>query len=224
MKITKDLKLAAPFLNVDSKEEFEEIYTYGVKSFYKMLKSYTNVPRSKEFAHDIVSQALLKATLEYNPDEAKFTTFFYTKIRGEISIYLEKKKSTQNVFSRVAKEEGYSTKIKDIADGEGGVSVELEKIEEETPESILIKAEEENRLIAANKMAFSELPMELQNILYGYLSVGKIKTLAEMFSKSEKEISELTSSGLSLMFAKVLKSKHLNTEDKDDLKKSFNLI
>jgi len=210
--------LAISMLGINTKEEYQEEIEYGLKQFSIFKRSYPSIPSDVEFATNLVSQALIKATLTYDPSfGAEFNTHFYKKIQGEVTIYVKKKETTQR----------YANKL--VASGEIAVKFtengyESETISDTNIDDMLIQEEEYYRKMTATSMSKSELPMKLQKVLYAVLEYDKLRNAADVLDMEISEIKSLRNHALSLILKKVLRSKHLTEEERIDMKKDFSLI
>lgn len=210
-------------LGVESKTEFDELYLYGQKSFYKLRHTYPGLPGSHDFAKELVSQAMSLAILNFNAEAGtKFKSYFYTKIIGEITKYIQKSKSTQAYGAKMIQKGDVVVTY----DQDGEIQGEHldNHAEYQSLEDMLIEEEEYERRMAATRIAKSDLPMTLQNILYAALEYDKISDAASVMGYTTKEIKELRNNALSIMLKKVLRSNHLSEDEKISMRQEYKLI
>lgn len=210
--------IAISMLGINSKDEYQEKIEYGLKQFFIFKRNYPSLPGDVEFSNNLVSQALIKAVFTYdNTMGTEFNTHFYNKIRGEVTTYVKKQETTQR----------YANKL--VASGEIAVrftenGYESETITEGSIDDILIAEEEYRRKMTATSMSKSELPMKLQRVLYAVLEYDKLKNAADVLDMEVADIKQCRDHALSLILKKVLRSKHLTEEEKDEMKKDYALI
>jgi len=100
----------------------------------------------------------------------------------------------------------------------------LEKVDLETPENKLLADDIYRRKIQAFRMAFSGLPLYSQNILNRIVSSReKLYELAESEGVSIQEISKIRNYALSLILVRVLRSNHLDDEEKEEIIREHNI-
>lgn len=210
--------LAIAMLGISSKDEYQEEIEYGLKQFFIFKRNYPSLPGDVEFSNHLVSQALIKAVLTYdNSMGTEFNTHFYNKIRGEITTYIKKQETTQR----------YANKL--VASGEIAIKFtengyESETVSEGGIDDILVAEEEYYRKMTATSMSKSELPMILQRVLYAVLEYDKLKNAADVLDMEVSDIKRYRNYALSLILKKVMRSKHLTENEKDEMKKDFLLV
>lgn len=214
-----DITIATAMIGIDGTEDYDKIIEYGTKSFYKMRNGYPSLPGDKEFAAWIVSQAMVEAVFSFRPDEgAQFKTYFYSKILGVITKYIKKGESTQNYGKHLLK----SGEVVLTVEKDGDVS--SDSITDGDLAEFIDQEEALQRRMTATRMAKSDLPMLLQRVLYAILEYDKTSEASQVLNMPTNEIKALRNNALSLMLKKVIRSKHLHTEEQDEIKKEYQLI
>lgn len=210
--------LAISMMGISDKEDYDAEVEYGLKQFFTFRRSYPSLPGGEEFANNIVTQALIKSVFSFNNEMGtQFNTHFYNKIRGEITTYIKKQETTQRYANKLVA--SGDIKIKFTEEG-----FEAESVVEGSMDQILVEEEEYRRKMTATSMSKSELPMLLQKVLYAVLEYDKLRNAADVLDMEIQDIKVFRNHALSLVLKKVLRSKHLTTEERNDMKKDFNLI
>jgi len=205
-------------IGIDDKDEYEKIREFGHKQFFVFRRSFPSIPADEEFVDEIVSKALSKAIFTYNPNMgAAFQTHFYTKLKGEITIYIKKSETTQNYAQKLISNGDLVVKYTD----EG---FESESISPKTTDEEIEEEEEYQRRLSATLMSKAELPMKLQRVMYAVLEYDKVRDAAEILNMEPTEIKSFRNRALSLILKKVLRSSHLTDEERESMKKEYHLI
>ena len=197
-------------------DSYQKLYKLGAKQ----LQTATDIPHMDRPM--IINFAIVKAINGYDPSSgANILTYFTSKIRGEVSDYRNKRNSMANKITKLAfsGEKEYATSF-----DKDSKEVSMEEVTSETPEDILISEDIYRRKIQAFRMAYSGIPLLSQNILTRIVD-GR-ESLAEVASKeglSVPEITKLRNYALSLILVRVLRSKHLDEEEKIEVIKEHNI-
>jgi len=216
-----NVKNSRKFLELISgtdKDTYEKLMIFGKKNLNQKA---TDIPFMDQ--EMIINFAIVKTINGYDPEAGtNVLTYFTNKLRGEVSDYRNKRDSMLNKVHKLANsgEEDYSKSF----DKESQTTT-FEKVELETPEEKMISEDIYRRKMQAFRMAFSGIPLFSQNILNQIvISKQKLYELAERENVSVAEISRIRNHALSLIFARVLRSNHLNEDEKDEIRKEHNLI
>jgi len=195
--------------------------------FYTLLKEYAYKQKGKlaseipqyEYEH-IINYAIVRSIKDFDKEKkAQLQSYFWSKLRGEISSYRAKRDSLHKKIISVI-QEGESNGVEYVyqkGNGESGEENFLEAIESETLEEKIEKENKYFRQIKAFKMAFSGIPRILQIILTEIgngMNIGDVATLLQL---SEYEISQKRNYGLSLILQRIMRSSHITEEEKIEL-------
>jgi len=204
---------------------------YSQKDLIKLLITYarkqlTNVGDipSQDLEY-IIHTAIAKSLTEYDVSKgANFLSFYWEKLRGELTNYRIIKGRQLNRVKKMINEEietGVSYQYqKDKTTEENFV----EPVELENPEEKHLRKDLQKRQMIAFRMAFSNLPRLLQIILYEIADGRTLEEVAEITGIPSKDtVAQYRNQGLSLIFQKILRSKHLDREEKEDLIKNHDL-
>jgi hypothetical protein len=80
------------------------------------------------------------------------------------------------------------------------------------------------RQVRAFRMAFSNIPRELQVILYEVGSGVSMEELARTLGKNADEISRERNYGISLILHKIMRGKHLTEDEKEEILKLHSIV
>lgn len=200
-----------------SSEHYKKIEIYGKKQLEKLA---SDIPmKDKEL---IINMSLFKSLQSFDDDAgANFLTYFSSKLRGEVSDYRNKRDSMMNKIHKMVNEEKESYKNVFNPDTEEN---KLEKITEETPETILFAEDIYRRKIQAFRMAYSGIPLYSQYVLNRIVDLKeKLDYIAMQEGMSVAELTKLRNYALSLILSRVLRSKHLDDEEKEEIKREHGL-
>jgi len=201
-----------------SSEHYQKVEIYGKKQLEKLA---SDIPmKDKE---GIINMALFKSFQSFDDEaETNFLTYFSSKLRGEVSDYRNKRDSMMNKVHKMINEERDS--YKNIYNSETE-SNELEKVTEETPETILFAEDIYRRKMQAFRMAYSGIPLYSQYILNRIIELKeKLDYIAMNEGMTVTELTKLRNFALSLILSRVLRSKHLDDDEKDEIKREHGLI
>ena len=216
--LIKDSKQFLNMISGGNTDAYNKLMIYGKK---QINQNYPDIPFEEQ--ETIVGFAVAKTLNSFDQSAGtNILTYFTSKLRGEISDYRNKRQSMLNKIHKLANsgEENYLFNY----DKEDGVS-SIEKVELETPEDKLLEEEVYYRMIQAFRMAFSGIPLYSQYILNQLVTNNiKLSELADRENKTVQELSRIRNYALSLVFARVLRSNHLNDEEKEEIKKEHGLI
>jgi len=168
----------------------------------------------------IINFAIVKAINGFDVEKgAQLQSYFWEKLRGEISAYRSKQISLQKKVL-AAMEEGEGDTVEYMyqkgAGAEGDENF-LEAVEMENTEQRIEREDKYRRQIKAFKMAFSGIPRELQIILNEVGKGKNIKTIGSMLGFTELKTSQKRNYGLSLILQRVMRSNHLSEEEKEEV-------
>jgi DNA-directed RNA polymerase specialized sigma subunit len=198
-------------------EVYEKLMIYGKKNLNQRA---TDIPFIDQ--EMIINFAIVKTMNSYDASAgANFLTYFTNKLRGEVSDYRNKRDSMTNKIHKLANSgtEEYAKSF----DKESQTTT-LERVDNETPEEKLMAQDIYRRKLQAFRMAFSGIPLYSQNILNKIvISKQKLYELAEQEGVSVQEISRVRNNALSLIFVRVLRSNHLDEEEKAEIRKEHDL-
>jgi len=198
-------------------DSYEKLLLYGKKN---LSQKAPDIPFGDQSL--VVNFAIVKTMRGYKSEEGtNLLTYYTSKLRGEVSDYRNKRASMTNKIHKLANsgEEDYSKTF----DKESQTST-LEKIDLESTEDKMIADDIYRRKMQAFRMAFSGIPLYSQNILNRIvISKMKLQDLAAEESVSVAEISRIRNHALSLIFKRVLRSNHLDEEEKNEIRREHNL-
>jgi len=224
MKVTKKLRIYQ-LLGIDEEDNFKKRYDniieYGKKIYYKIKNTeYPWMPTESSIIEDIVSDSLLIAAENFNDDlKMKFESFFFQKIRGEMYKWSSKKKTEKKYLEKTAEQEGNVFKLFT----EGALRIELTTDESKDILQQLEKEDEVKRKITANNIALGDLPFDHQIILKLITEENSFANIADLLGISVDEIKTRKDLALSLLLKKVMRSKHLNDQEKQEVKELYGL-
>lgn len=219
MELAKENKAIEILLNKYSQKELLQILTtYG----RKQMNGTKDIP-SQDVEY-IIHTAIAKALTEYDSSKGtNFLSFYWEKLRGELTNYKIIKERQIKRIKKMINEEaetGISYKYqKDKTTDENYV----EPVEFEDAEEKHLRRDLRKRQIAAFRMAFSNLPRLLQIILYEIAEGKTLETVANMLDLTKQEVTLYRNQALSLIFQKILRSQHLDKEEKEELIKVHEL-
>ena len=215
----------------DAKSFINMLYSGNLEDealvFYNLLKDYAYKQKVKlasevpmhEYEH-ILNYAIVKSIKDF--DETKKTqlqSYFWSKLRGEISSFRAKRDSLHKKVISVI-QEGESNGIEyAYQKGNGSSSDEnsLEAVETELMEDQIERESKYYRQIKAFKMAYSGIPRVLQIILTEIGNGMNIGDVATMLQTTEYDISQKRNYGLSLILQRIMRSHHITEEEKNEL-------
>lgn len=191
-------------------EHYEVLKKFGVKQLHT---SAGDIPYG-EYEY-VINFAIAKTIKDFDPAfETNLLSFFWGKLRGEVSAYRSKRDRMQDKIIKVIND---NDSIEYVYQNEDDKENTLVAIESFTPEEYLVENDTHARQMKALKMAFSGIPRDLQIILYEIGNGKKVREISEMFAVDELEISRKRNQGLSLILQRVLRSKHLSDEEKKEI-------
>lgn len=201
-------------LTSDSQEATENyliLKKYGMKQIHSMAG---DIPFN-EYEY-IIDFAIAKAIKDFEPKYgASILSFFWEKLRGEISSYRTKRDRLQDkVIKLMQNEEGVEYIYQTDKDTEENYII---PIAEKTMEEDLIETDLYERQIKALKMAFSGIPRDLQIILHEIGNGKKIHEISDLLNLPSIEISRKRNQGLSLILQRIMRGNHLTEEEKKEL-------
>ena len=217
--LVKDNKKFIELLSgAPSSEHYQKVEIYGKKQLEKLA---SDIPMKDKEA--IINMALFKSFQSFDVDAgANFLTYFSSKLRGEVSDYRNKRDSMLNKVHKMVNEERDS--YKNVYNGEKEQN-DLEKVTNDTPETIMMAEDIYRRKMQAFRMAYSGIPLYSQYILTRIISAKeKLELIALNEGMTVAEITKLRNFALSLILSRVLRSKHLDEEEKDEIKAEHGLI
>jgi RNA polymerase sigma factor (sigma-70 family) len=217
LKINDNLQFLKLLSGV-KQDHYNKLVTYGKKI---LNKTATDIPYEDQLM--IVNMAIVKAMSSFDPEAgANLLTYFSMKIKGEVSDYRAKKQSMINKVHKLAHSmEGSFLKSFDKESGE----TKLEVIEEELIEDTVVAEDIYHRKLQAFRMAFSGIPLYSQSILNRIVLNGEtLEQIAQKEGKTTVEIVEIRNQALSLIFARVLRSNHLEEDEKEEIKREHDLV
>jgi hypothetical protein len=191
------------------KDDYITLVNYGKKV---LNNTSHNIPFDE--IENIVRASLAKAINTFDDSKgANFLTHFNWKLREERQSYFRSVKKMQKTIKGALEEGNYETTY----DKDGNAV--LIETEERTAEEELIESDVYFRQRQAFRISMSSLPKISQFVLKN-ISMGKtIKEIVMMLEDNLNEIKvkRIRNSALTLLFKKVLRSKHLSTEEKKDI-------
>ena len=206
--------------------EIQKMYAYtakmGEKMLIKILKMHNWTIPQQEFS-SIVNYALYQAIKDFNPNsKTSFSSFFFTKILGEVTNLNRKNKTTtQSVYSSVNDNSDLTNNIViETKEGSNGTTYgEAIVLSHDNPEDSVVEDDLRRRQLKAFRMAFSGIPRNLQILLYNFVNGVSLKELAPIFNLSERELMVLRDRAVSLLLQRVIRSSHITDEEKLDILK-----
>ena len=197
---------------------YKKVEEYGLKYLNKYGE---DIPTEERIS--LVGFAITKAKDSFDPSQnTNFLTHYTNKLRGEVSIYRDKASSlSKKIKSAITNEkEDYAFSYKK----ETGATT-MEKVDYESEEDKLLAFDLYKRQLQAFRMAFSNLPLDLQYILIRSTQKGvSFEKIAEELKESKPTIVLLRNIALSLILQKVLRSNHLSEEEKEEVRLSHGLV
>jgi hypothetical protein len=219
-------------LYVKDNLKFLELLSGADKDVYTKLKLYgrkilTNKAQDLPFGDQdmIINWAIVKLMQGFdNEAGANLLTYFNSKLQGEISDFRNKRDSLTRKVHKMINEanevEGYVYSFNSDTQ-----SNEIDKVTEETPETIMISEDVYYRKLQAFRMAFSGIPKYSQYILNAVVeSPLTLEELSEQENISAIELTKIRNYALSLILSRVLRSNHLTDEEKQEIKDEHGLM
>lgn len=205
----------------DFNEKYSSIINYGVKIYYKIKSSkYPWMPTENNIIEDIVSDALLIATEKYDENSGmQFESFFYQKIQGEMHKWSSKRRTENKYLKEVTEQKGKIHKT--FINGE--MRIELTTEESKDILAQLEKEDEVKRKIKANNLALGDLPFDHQIILKMFAEGETYSNMSEILGVSEDEVKVRRDMALSLLLKKVMRSKHLDEQEKKEIQELYGI-
>lgn len=198
-------------------DTYEKLTIYAKK---QLQRSATDIPiKDKD---QIINFAIFKTFNSFdNEAGSNVLTYFTSKLRGEVSDYRSKRESMTNKIHALVNNERDS--YKNIYNEDKGEN-EIEKVTEETPETILFAEDIYRRKIQAFRMAYSGIPLYSQFILTKIVELNEtLETIANEEGMSVMELTKIRNHALSLILSRVLRSKHLDEDEKNEIKAEHGL-
>lgn len=205
-------------LSGTDKDSYEKLVVFGKKM---MAQRAADIPFMDQTL--VINWAIMKTISGYDAENgANLLTYYTDKLRGEISDYRNKRDSMTSKVHKLAHSEADSyVKTFDKDTNENS----FEKITDETPEEIMIAEDIYKRKMQAFRMAYSGIPLYSQYLLNQIVeSKLKVQEIAALEGKSVMEINRLRNFALSLILNRVLRSNHLDEEEKDEIKREHGLV
>lgn len=217
--IIKDSKT---FINMLYKENDDKALEYynSLKTFaYKQKQKMANEIPMYEY-ENIINYAIVRSIKDFDESKkAKLQSYFWSKLRGEISSYRVKRDSLHNKIIAVVNEGEINGTEYMYQKGNGNDTDEnsLEAVDTELLEDKIEKESKYIRQIKAFKMAFSGIPRLLQIILLEIGEGRNIKEVALLLQTTEYDISQKRNYGLSLVLQRIMRSHHITEEEKEEI-------
>jgi DNA-directed RNA polymerase specialized sigma subunit len=212
----KKLKDMISFTGISDRDSLDNLFSYGVKMFYKFKNSqYQLIPTEKSFIEDIVSNSFLLAYENFDSEKANFKTFFIQKIRGEMLKHVSKNETLKKHFKKESHSGDYVTSF------DSNEETELVKVDNKDSFKELEENDLIRRQLSATRMATSELPELNQRIIRLSSEYEKLSEAAELIDMELNEFKEILNASLSLVFKKVLRSKHLSGEEREAIENRY---
>jgi len=213
--VINDSKVFISMLHGDTEENSQ---------YYKLLTDFAFKQKPKLAPEippydyqNVVNFAIVKAINGFSAEKgAKLQSYFWEKLRGEISAYRSKQHSLQKKVIAMI-EEGEQNGIEYAYQKGAGANGEenyLEAIDMESTEDKIVKEDKYRRQIKAFKMAFSGIPREIQVILNEIAKGKNIAVIASILGMDSTEVSQKRNYGLSLILQRVMRSKHISDDEK----------
>jgi hypothetical protein len=195
----------------DSMEHYEVMKKYGLKQLHNIAG---DIPFG-EYEY-IINFAIAKTIKDFDGKfETNLLSFFWDKLRGELSAYRSKRDRLHDkVVKLIQNEEGVEYVYQKDKQSEENYVI---PVEEQTMEEQLMESDLYQRQMKALKMAFSGIPRELQIILHEIGNGKKVREIADMLESTTFEVSRKRNQGLSLILQRVMRSKHLSEDEKKEL-------
>lgn len=219
-------------LYVKDNLKFLELLSGTDKDVYFKLKAYgkkilsikaLDIPHNDQDM--VINWAIVKLMQGYDATAgANLLTYFNSKLQGEISDFRNKRDSmTRKVHKMVnesSEEESYQYSFNKETQ-----SNDIDKVTEETPETILVAEDIYYRKLQAFRMAYSGIPKYSQSLLNMIaMSEFKLQDIADQESISITELIKIRNYALSLILSRVLRSNHLTDEEKDEIKEEHGIL
>lgn len=194
----------------DPLEHYDALKKFGIKQLHTTAG---DIPYSEhEF---VINFAIAKTIKDFDPKfETNLLSFFWGKLRGEVSAYRSKRDRMQEKIIKVIND---NDSVEYVYQNEDDKENTLIAVDTMNPEEQLIETDTHNRQMKALKMAFSGIPRDLQVILFEIGNGRKVREISEMLHIDELEISRKRNQGLSLILQRVLRSKHLSDIEKKEI-------
>jgi len=207
---------------MESQADYENFIEYGIKVYAKIRRvQYPTMPTDRDIVTNIVYDALLMTAETFDPSfGADPKSHFYNKIKGEMFKWLSRR-MTENKHAATLDEGG---ELMFERDKEGARVAVVATREEEDVLRVLEKDDSVRRKIAANRMAMGELPFEHQAVLEMAVEHDSIQTAAEVLGIDVDEFRLRRDKALSLLLKKVIRSKHLHEDEREEVKRQYHLI
>lgn len=222
-------------LQIKNSLEFIKLLSGAEKTHYQALFKYAKKVLNKK-ADDIphkeqsilIDWAIVKLMIGFDNDSgANLLTYFTYKLDGEISEYRNKRDSMTKKIHKMVNE------ASSMNEGESHVYVynqetgqnELDKITEETPETVMLAEDIYYRKLQAFRMAYSGIPKLSQQILNECVSSDyTMEELAAVKNMTKMQLEKIRNNSLSLILSRVLRSNHLTEEEKQEIKEEHGLV
>ena len=163
----------------------------------------------------IINMAITLAFSQFDENaNTNFLSYFYSKLRGEISSYRAKKKSMIDKVNRLAN--SGQINFQTSFDEKSGQN-KIEEVDLNTEEQAIAE-DLYKREVTAFRMAFGSIPLYYQYILNLIAQTGITrKTISEMEDIEPAKVDKIINTALSLILTKVLRSNHLDEEEKKQI-------
>ncbi len=213
----KNSKKFLILLSGTNKDLYEKLLIFGKKNLNQKAG---DIPFPDQ--EMIINFAIVKSMQGFDSEAGtNLLTYFTSKLRGEVSDYRNKRASMLNKVHKLANsgEEDYAKSF----DKETQTTT-FEKVDNESLEDKLLANDIYKRKLQAFRMAFSGLPLYSQNILNRIVSSREnLSELAQSERVSVQEISKIRNYALSLILVRVLRSNHLDEDEKLEIMKEHEL-
>lgn len=208
--------LTANSVGDETNDVYKKLQDYAYKNL--SIKAGDIPSKDKEL---LINFAITKTLADFDSEKASLLTHFNNKLRGEVKAYRDKKQALARKIQSFANNTGVRDGIIYNPDTkENELIYKADGLEE-----AVIQEDTYYRKIKAIKMAYYDIPLFLQEIInISILRPDVRKKLTERFNLSSQKILELRNYGLSLVLTKVLRSKHLSEEEKNELKNELHIV
>lgn len=209
----KDTKRFINMLSSSDSEESQNHYTvlktYALKQMVKF--DVKGIP-SSDYTY-IIDLAIAKALVGYSDEyNNQFLSYFYSKIQGEVSAYKAKSFASDRKLLKYANEDSGAYAYQKSMDTNENelIAIDSNHMGEQIGEEDLYI-----RQMRAFKMAYSGIPMELQNILHLVASGYTIKAISKLINRDDLYVSKARNQALSLILQRIMRGNHLTASEKD---------
>jgi len=217
LKIKDDSKFLEALSGAPDPKLYAQVERYAKKILELKAK---DIPMGDKVS--IISMSIFKAFKGFNPDGgAKFQTYLTSKLRGEVTDYRVKRDSMNKKVNKMLNEERdeYTYNITELQDENT-----LTKVTNETPETEMLAEDMYRRKIQAFRMSYSAIPSYSQYILNTIVEDRtSLQKIAFNEGVSEDKIKLIRNAALSLILSGVLRSNHLDDDEKAEVRREHGL-